>query len=282
MAEKFGIQNAVQRVQLNTQLPPVQAAAVAAPGLARVPLPPRDASEERVKPRKAANQFQSPRGQEAGLSPVATAPLISGFAGYDALTASPTTLQGAAGAPVEERGANQGQHGVNQLPSAANLVAFARTPRGEVVYLERERLEGHIIPAHITDPPTARGKRTTTWWPVLHSATGAQTMTVPQVVGVIMDAVAKGDWQNAPRGTMLSVYDLPADQASRYGVSEVKVSAAPDGRILSAYPSRGSNVLAVKELTAQEQAAFAAPVAATQHGDDDRLFKTNLPQTTFG
>jgi hypothetical protein len=177
--------------------------------------------------------------------------------------------------------ARQGQIGTTLLPHKAGMMAFARTQRGELVYLERARWHEHIVPAHIAEAPTARGKRTTTWWPVQHSASGSNSMSQDDVIGVIMDAVREGDWQNAPRGTLLSIYDLPSDKADRFGVSEVKVSAAPDGRILSAYPSRGSNVLAVREMTEEEMATAPAAVQSPQQPDES-LFRTYVPQTSFG
>jgi hypothetical protein len=114
------------------------------------------------------------------------------------------------------------------------------------------------------------------------------TMSEEDVIAVIMEAVSKGHVQNAPRGTLLIVHELAQEDADRLGVSEVKVSIAPDGRILSAYPSRGWNVLALRKLSPEEQAqqaAAAAAMQAAQNGsqdDDDRLFKTNIASTTFG
>ena len=112
------------------------------------------------------------------------------------------------------------------------------------------------------------------------------TMSESDVIMVIMDAVRKGHWQNAMKGTRLATYELPQEQADRFGVSEVKVSVAPDGRILSAYPARGWNVLAVRELTPDEislQESARQPQQPAAHGqEDDRLFRTNVASTTFG
>lgn len=155
----------------------------------------------------------------------------------------------------------------------------ATLPGGGTFYLEVERWLDHIRATHVVEAPNARGKRTTTWWPVMHSVSGRATMTDDDVVAVICDAVLKGDWQNAPRGTLLAVYDLPAEQAAAFGVSEVKVSVAPDGRILSAYPARGENVLAVREHTREERAALEAPVAA---GPPQLSFAARVPATSFG
>lgn len=182
------------------------------------------------------------------------------------------------------------KRGTRMLPAAAGMVIFARTPRGETVYLEQERWERHVVPYHITQPPTPRGKSTTTWWPVLHSALGHSTMTLEQVLDLIADAVRLGHWQNAPRGTRLAVYQVPDPQAQVLGVSEVKVSTAPDGRILSAYPSAGANVLAVRERTQEEIAAVAVSQAATQPQtpafspitDDEPYVAARGAQTTFG
>lgn len=266
---ELGIQAAIQRAVVSSpaaQQHAVSNALVQAPALARVHLPPREAGEERTKPKKQANQFANPRDMRMGTSPLSTASLADAFAGTSVLdTAGDAShVQADVGSSPEKHGGNQSRVAAKQLPAASELMAFAKNSRGETIYLEQSRWAGHIVPSHITDPPVARGKRTTTWWPVLHSATGASTMDKNQVVGVIMDAVREGHWQNAPRGTMLAVYDLPANQAQKFGVSEVKVSAAPDGRILSAYPSAGSNVLAVRELNAEEQSAVAAMKAAQQ------------------
>lgn len=119
-------------------------------------------------------------------------------------------------------------------------------------------------------------KSMTTYWPVRYTASGMQTMTVQQVVDVIMDAARLGTWHNAPKGTRLAIYELPVEQAQRFGVSEVKVSAAPDGRILSAYPSAGWNVYAVK-VVPQQQPQMAAPVTASGMPAPRRV----RPATTF-
>jgi hypothetical protein len=159
-------------------------------------------------------------------------------------------------AKVIEDGDVAGPHdtelGIRALPSAANLIAFTRNKRGETIYLERKRWDDHILPNHVTTPPQMRGKSTTTWWPVMHTATGYRSMTEEQVIDLTMEACREGHWQNAPRGTRLCVYHLPDQEAQILGVSEVKVSTAPDGRILSSYPTAGSNVLAVKELAPED------------------------------
>lgn len=149
-------------------------------------------------------------------------------------------------------GQEDGERGPRVLPQSADLIAFTLNIRGERIYLERDRWIHHIMPNHVTRSPEVRGKTTTTWWPVVHSATGYRSMTEEQVVDLIMDAARLGHWQNAPRGTRLAVYHPPHEVAQVLGVSEVKVSTAPDGRILSAYPTAGSNVLAVKELAPEE------------------------------
>lgn len=254
----------------------LQQAALQSPALARVPLPPRGEGEVVVRPRKSPAPMAPARDLAGGTSPLAPTPLA------DARMA--TAMLGTVGDPSGPSTAAQAGESAAALPTRHGLVAFARNPRGDTVYLENERWEGHIRPAHITDEPAARGKRTTTWWPVQYAASGSPSMTEQNVVGVVMDAVRDGHWQNAPRGTLLSVYDLPEDQAQHYGVSEVKVSAAPDGRILSAYPSRGTNVLAVRELSAEEQTQLQQmqpPVAAADDGDQ-RMFRTNIAATTFG
>jgi hypothetical protein len=268
-------QQAAQSASLATGQTAVQQALVGLPGLARVPVPPRPDGDAFVKPKKSANSMVPPREQGGGSSPLSTASVADTAAGAQFVGEDP-------GAPVEERASRQGQAGSDQLPSSADLVAFTRTSRGDTVYLEAERWHNHIKTAHITDAPNARGKRTTTWWPVLYSATGQSSMSEGQVVSMIMDAASKGHLMNAPRGTLMSVYEVPQQEAAETGVSEVKVSLAPDGRILSAYPSLGSNVLAVRELTPEELAAQAAPAQQQQDDGDDRLFRTNIQQTTFG
>ncbi len=219
------------------------------PLLATVYLPPRDPSVPRVLPRRPANQFGQPRLQGGGESALATMPLGTGRDG--ALLLADRRPRGQQSAP-------QAQNGSELLPSRNGLMMYARTPRGEVVYLERSRWVKHIKPQHVTNAPEARGKRTTTWWPVMHARNGSGSMTEQQVLNVITDAVRLGHWQNAPKGTMLSVYELPADQAAAYGVSEVAVSTAPDGRMLSAYPTAGDNVLAVREVDGPDAARAAA------------------------
>jgi len=179
------------------------------------------------------------------------------------------------------------KRGTSLLPSAAGLALFTRTPRGETVYLESDRWEHHVVAHHVTSPPQARGKATTTWWPVVHSSTGYSSMSLDQVLDLIVDTVRFGHWQNAPRGTRLAVYQVPEQQAQVLGVSEVKVSTAPDGRILSAYPTAGTNVLAVRERTAQEQgqsaqSGVAGLSAAGGAPVEGQPFRTHVPQTTFG
>ena len=86
----------------------------------------------------------------------------------------------------------------------------------------------------------------------------------------------------------MAEYDLPAEQRDAYGVSEAKVSMAPDGLVLSAYPGAGDNVLAVYEMSEADQAELARATSqanasnAAADGEDQRMFKTNLAQTTFG
>ncbi len=232
----------------NPLAPSPQQAALAADdlgklGLVMISVPPRMPHEAPLTaPKRAAARFEQPRRQEGGASPIASSSIREAAVGADALGTPPSEAEG-----FEGHGSSQGTAGAESLPEAADLVAFTRTPRGEIVYLERSRWDDQIKQSHMQNPPSARGKRTTTWWPVTYSATGYQTMSEQQVVAAIMDAARHGIWQNAPKGTRLAVYALPEHQAQRFGVSEVNVSTAPDGRILSAYPTRGSNVLAVRE-----------------------------------
>ncbi|MEO6867019.1 MAG: hypothetical protein ABI200_03270, partial [Gaiellales bacterium] len=112
------------------------------------------------------------------------------------------------------------------------------------------------------------------------------SMTDDQVLNVIVDSIRKGSLRTEVRDTRMAEYDLPAEQAEAFGVSEAKVSMAPDGLVLSAYPGAGNNVLAVYEMNEADQAALAqatAPVQQARVDDgDDRMFKTNVASTTFG
>lgn len=225
---------------------PTPASTQLAPGLERV-----DVAFPQIQTAKQpplAKPGQAPRQQDAGNSPLASSSLAEGAAGANSSSEELVAPQsGGKGGPL------LGQSGAGMLPQSAGLIGFSKDVRYPA-YLEQARMESHIVPAHITDQPQARGKRTTTWWPVHHSASGTASMTMDDVQQVILDAMSKGRWQNAPKGTRLAVYDLPADEAKRFGVSQVKVSAAPDGRVLSAYPSAGSNVLAVREAPADPMA----------------------------
>ncbi len=264
---------AAQAARLSSSATPANQALSAVPGLALVAVPPRNPNEPLIRPKRSAHPMHPPREQRGGASPLATVSVRAALTGAE-------QMQDHGRDAVEEHASHQSRAGLDQLPARSGLIAYARTHAGtgSLVYLEADRWHNHIRTHHITDSPTARGKRTTTWWPVQHAATGVASMNETQVVGVIMDAVRNGHWQNAPRGTVLSVYELPQDQAQHFGVSEVKVSAAPDGRILSAYPSRGSNVLAVREMPEHAPASDTN----TSPASGDRLFATRIPGTTFG
>ena len=202
-----------------------------------------------------------------------------------------TLLSFAHAAPAGARPAKPGsiaaaKHGAWRMPSRHGLVAYTHTSRGDVVYLTQERWL-HIRENHMDPAPQPRGKRTTTWWPTRH-AVDAPTMTDTQVIGVIVDTLRNGVLRNEVRDTRMAEYVLPADQRTAFGVSEAKVSMAPDGLVLSAYPGAGENVLAVYELGPEDHEALAKATAdtaapqPTSDSEDTRLFKTNVSQTTFG
>lgn len=173
--------------------------------------------------------------------------------------------------------------GAWRMPSRHGLVAYTQNSRGDSVYLTQERWL-HIRENHMDPAPQPRGKRTTTYWPTRHAVDGP-SMTDQQVVGAIVDAARKGVLRTEVRDTRMAEWDLPPDQRAAYGVSEVKVSMAPDGMMLSAYPGAGDNVLAVYEMNPEDQAALARATggsAAPTTGDDQRMFQTNIASTSFG
>lgn len=173
--------------------------------------------------------------------------------------------------------------GAWRMPSRHGLVAYTQNSRGDSVYLTQERWL-HIRGNHMDPAPQPRGKRTTTYWPTRHAVDGP-TMTDEQVVGAIVNAARNGTLRTEVRDTRMAEWDVPAEQRAAYGVSEVKVSMAPDGMMLSAYPGAGDNVLAVYEMNPDDQAALAKATdgsAAQGSGDDQRMFQTNIAATTFG
>lgn len=180
------------------------------------------------------------------------------------------------------------REGAFRMPSRHGLVAYTMTDRGDMVYLTQERWL-HIRESHMDPEPRRRGKRTTTYWPTRHSVTRA-SMTDQQVISAIVDSVRKGSLRTEVRDTRMAEYELPFEQRESYGVSEVKVSMAPDGLILSSYPGAGANVLAVYELADSDQVEFerasANATATAPHvshtADDERQFQTNVATTSFG
>jgi uncharacterized protein YndB with AHSA1/START domain len=177
--------------------------------------------------------------------------------------------------------------GAWRMPSRHGLVAYTTNERGETVYLTQERWL-HIRENHMDQAPQPRGKRTTTYWPTRFTADGgAPTMSEQQVIGVIVDTARQGVLRNEVRDTRMAEYDLPREQAESYGVSEAKVSMAPDGLILSAFPGTGNGVLAVYELNDADHAELARATAAqatsaNAETEDTRLFRTNIASTSFG
>jgi hypothetical protein len=254
-----------------------QNATVYAPGLARVPLPARPDGTPRAQPKKPAGPMVAPRELEGGHSPLAPGSLQDARGSADSI-----------GAQVDTGGEGEvlanAQEGARLMPSRHGLVAYGKTSRGDNVYLTQERWL-HIRENHMDPAPQPRGKRTTTYWPTSHAVEGP-SMTDQQVVGVIMDTVRKGTLRTEVRDTRMAEYDLPTPQREAYGVSEAKVSMAPDGLVLSAYPGAGDNVLAVYETTPEDHAALAqatggsaAPAASS---GDERMFRTNIATTSFG
>jgi uncharacterized protein YndB with AHSA1/START domain len=200
-----------------------------------------------------------------------------------------TLLAVAHAAPASGRRAAPGAlsaagEGAWRMPSRHGLVAYTTNARGDAVYLTQERWL-HIRENHMDPAPQPRGKRTTTYWPTRH-AVEQPTMSEQQVIGVIVDAARKGALRTEVRDTRMAEYDLPADQRAAFGVSEAKVSMAPDGLVLSAYPGAGENVLAVYEMTPEDHAALAkatgGAAAGSANAEDERMFQTNIASTSFG
>jgi hypothetical protein len=254
-----------------------QNATIYGPGLARVPLPARPDGTPRAVPKKPAGPMTQPRSLDGGKSPLASSSLADARESHDLIGEQPST-------GGESHVVETAQDGAWRLPSRHGLVAYTTTGRGDRVYLTQERWL-HIRENHMDPAPTPRGKRTTTYWPTRHSVDGA-SMSEQQVIGVIVDAARKGTYRTEVRDTRMAEYDLPRDQREAYGVSEAKVSMAPDGLVLSAYPGAGDNVLAVYEMSDADQAELARVTAQAQNakvdGEDTRLFKTNVSATTFG
>lgn len=257
-----------------------QNATIFGPGLAKVPLPARPEGVPRTVPKKPAGPMVAPRDLNGGNSPLAPGAL------FDARASVDTIGRGATGAPDdsgEQTVLANASEGAWRMPSRHGLVAYTQNARGDSVYLTQERWL-HIRDNHMDPAPQPRGKRTTTYWPTKHAAEGA-SMNDQQVVGAIVDAARLGTLRTEVRDTRMAEWDLPADQRAAYGVSEVKVSMAPDGMMLSAYPGAGDNVLAVYEMNAEDQAALAQATggsAAPATADDQRMFRTNIASTTFG
>ncbi|MCW2924236.1 MAG: hypothetical protein JWM98_1640 [Thermoleophilia bacterium] len=201
-----------------------------------------------------------------------------------------TLLAFAHAAPAAARRAAPGslaaaRDGAWRMPSRHGLVAYTTNERGDRVYLTQERWL-HIRENHMDTAPTPRGKRTTTYWPTSHAVEGP-TMTDQQVIGVIVDAARKGTLRTEVRDTRMAEYDLPTEQRAAFGVSEAKVSMAPDGLVLSAYPGAGDNVLAVYEMSEADQAELVRATAQARAQNpavegDDRMFRTKVAATTFG
>lgn len=175
------------------------------------------------------------------------------------------------------------REGAFRMPSRHGLVAYTMTDRGDMVYLTQDRWL-HIRESHMDPAPRPRGKRTTTYWPTRHSVQRA-TMTDQQVISAIVDSVRKGTLRTEVRDTRMAEYELPWEQRQEYGVSEVKVSMAPDGLVLSAYPGAGENVLAVYELNDDDHAEFARATARADGESVDHdggRFQTKVAATTYG
>jgi hypothetical protein len=242
---------------LGAQISSAVSQGLSAPGITRVAVPPRPADQPLVQPKKKAPALVPARDQKGGKSALATAPTANTAAGVENLGLD-NASQGAAAQVTKS---------FEQLPQAHGLQRIYRTADGAAAYLDQETWTNHIVRHHITEPPNARGKRTTTWWPVVH-ANGAPSMNQDQVLDLIGEAIASVKPGKGVRGTQLIQHEITDEQRAKdLGVSEIKVSLAPDGKVLSAYPSRGENVLAVKEAEPQVPDAGSyddpdAPVAA--------------------
>jgi hypothetical protein len=276
MAESMGIPVAAQRVaQPSIPSAPVAAATTVqqlanVPGLVRVQLPIRQNDDQPRRPRKPAARLQAPRDLNRGFSPFAPAAIANAGEGAD--------LIGKQGSRDGGTAKGQGAQSQALTPNANGVIAYANTENG-TVFLEKERWFNHIRTNHVIDPPTGRRKGQQTWWPVQYSANGQASMDETHVVSMTMDAVRNGTWKNAMKGTLAVEYAVPQDQADQTGVSEVLVSVAPTGRILSSYPTKGNNVLAVRAMTDDEFAAVHTPA---QSDPDAKLFQTRVSETTFG
>lgn len=257
-----------------------QNATVFGPGLARIPLPARPEGAPRAMPKKPAGPMVAPRDLAGGHSPLAPGAL------FDARASVDRVARGASAAPDdsgEQTVLANASEGAWRMPSRHGLVAYTQNARGDSVYLTQERWL-HIRENHMDPAPQPRGKRTTTYWPTKHAVDGP-SMSDQQVVGAIVDAARLGTLRTEVRDTRMAEWDLPAQQRAAYGLSEVKVSMAPDGMMLSAYPGAGDNVLAVYEMNAEDHAALAQATggsAAPAAADDQRMFRTNIAATTFG
>lgn len=254
-----------------------QNASVYAPGLARVPLPGRPEGEPRTMPKKPAGPMVPARDLQGGKSPIAPRSLYDARSSVDSI-----------GTPHDESGESHvlatANEGAWRMPSRHGLVAYTKNSRGDNVYLTQERWL-HIRENHMDPAPQPRGKRTTTYWPTSHAVNGP-SMSDQQVIGVIVDTLRNGVLRTEVRDTRMAEYDLPVHEREAYGVSEAKVSMAPDGLVLSAYPGAGDNVLAVYEMSPEDHAALAqatgGSAAQAASGDDERMFQTNIASTSFG
>lgn len=254
-----------------------QNATIFGPGLARVPLPARPDDTPRAVPKKPAGPMVAPRSLDGGTSPLSPGGLATARGSYDLLGQAPD-------AGGETNVLANATEGAWRMPSRHGLVAYTQNNRGDAVYLTQERWL-HIRENHMDPAPQPRGKRTTTYWPTKHAVEGP-TMTDQQVIGVIVDAARKGTLRTEVRDTRMAEYDLPRDQREAFGVAEAKVSMAPDGLVLSAYPGAGDNVLAVYETSPEDHAALAratgGSAVSSPGSEDERMFRTNIASTSFG
>ena len=252
-----------------------QGATVYGPGLAQVPMPKRDADAPRTGPKKEAAPMKAARDLDGGNSPLAPEPLRDAAQGLKSLGTAP-------GFVGEEVALGDAKSSAGQLPSANGLAIYTKNSRGDQVYLPNDRLQ-HILDVHVNGDPSLRGKRSTTYWPVKHALNGP-SMTEQDVTKVMTQAIQNGTIRNEVRDTRMIDYELPDAQADAYGVSEVKVSLAPAGLVLSAYPAAGDNVFATYELNPADQAMLesASAQAPSAQDEDTRMFKTNIATTSYG
>lgn len=263
---------------LNANAPATNQALVGL-GLAQVPVP--TPTEPLIPPKRSADPLNPARMQNQGTSPLATASVAATAGGVTILgDIYDPEAGGTAGGQAEASG--------DLLPGRHGLVAYGLDSRNSTVYLTEDQWD-HIKEGHVEGPPTTRGKKKSTYWPVVMSATGRATMSEQDVIAATFDAVrgnpGESVVQRAMQGLQLYRYRHPQAEESSTGVGFTQVAVTPYGEIRSSYPTGGWNVLAVQEASAEEaaaQAAAHAAINAASGSGEDKLFRTSVPETSFG